>query len=143
MKATHKTPAGWGFVAMDTHVRHEAAGAVLTNPNDPRWLGAYVGSNNTGELTAILEAAVWAHHTPNVVSVDFRYDSEYAANLADENWHPSSNSLLVASVRAAIRQLKMRVTVTFTHVKAHSGDLWNERVDALAKYGSRMFVPPP
>jgi len=142
-KATHKTPAGWGFVAMDTHVRQEVAGAVLTNPNDIRWLGAYVGSNNTGELTAILEGAVWAYHTPNITAVDFRYDSKYAANLADENWQPQSNFLLVAAVRAALRQLKTRVPVTFTHVKAHSGDLWNERVDALAKYGSRMFVPPP
>jgi len=140
--STEKTPAGWGFVAMDTHVRLESAGAVLTDSQHPRWLGARVGSNNTGELTAILEGAVWAFHTPTVQAVDFRYDSEYAAKLAAGEWEPTANLHLVAAVRLAIKQLKSRVDVSFTHVKAHSGEIWNERADRLAASGLRKFRPP-
>ena len=127
---------------MDTHVRHEAAGAVLTDPQHARWLGAKVGSNNTGELTAILEGAVWAFHNPTVQAVDFRYDSKYAAKLAAGEWEPTANLLLAAAGRQAIKQLQSRVAVTFTHVKAHTGEIWNERADRLAGSGLRKFRPP-
>ena len=141
--STKCTPAGWGFVAMDTHVRHESAGAVITDPQHARWLGAQIGSNNTGELTAILEGAVWAYHTPTVREVEFRYDSKYAAKLAAGEWEPTANLLLVKAVRLAIKHLESRTHVSFAHVKAHTGELWNERADALAGSGLRKFRPPP
>ena len=129
-------------MALQTHLIAEAAVPVVTDPQHPRWLGAINGSNNTAQLTAIREAAVWAYHTARVHAVDFRYDSEYAAALAAGKNLPSSNVALANTVRAAIRQLQSRKPVTFTHIKAHRGEIWNEHVDSVADYGKSMFQPP-
>ena len=137
------TPAGWGFLALGTHLEYEAAGAVVTDKNAVEWKGASVGSNNTGELTAILEGAVWAYHKVGLTEAEFRYDSKYAANIAEEVWAPKGNHLLVDAVRAAIRQLNTKATVSFRHVYAHKGEIWNERADALANQGILLFQPPP
>ena len=51
-----KTPAGWGFCYVLEGVWHDAYGPVPTDPTHRLFVGAQVGSNNTGELTAILEA---------------------------------------------------------------------------------------
>ena len=53
---TMKTPAGWGFCYVLEGVWHDAYRPVPTDPTHPLFAGAQVGSNNTGELTAILEA---------------------------------------------------------------------------------------
>ena len=103
-----------------------------------RWLGAEAATNNTAELTAIHEAITWALHAPHYASVDIRYDSKYAAHLADDLWQPDTNLQLVHTVRAALGKLRLHAHVTFTHVKAHSNELWNERVDRLAALGARL-----
>ena len=142
-KSTRRTPAGWGFLALGTHLTYEASGAVITDQTSTHWAGAEIGSNNTAELTAILEAAVWAYHAhPPVTNVDIRYDSTYAAQLATGEWLPTSNTLLVDMVLAAVQQLQTKATVTFTHVKSHQGEIWNERADQLAAHGTRLFRAP-
>ena len=55
-RCTIKTPPGWGFCHVLEGVWHDAYGPVPTDPTHPLFAGAQVGSNNTGELTAILEA---------------------------------------------------------------------------------------
>ena len=48
------TTAGWGFVAsFSQHRPHEYPivemwGKVITDPNSNKWIGADIGSNNTG-----------------------------------------------------------------------------------------------
>ena len=59
-RCTSSTPAGWGFVVVeDDSPVHQARGPVTTDPRCLYYLGATVGSNNTGELTAWLESALF------------------------------------------------------------------------------------
>ena len=59
------TPAGWGFVLVDGDFpKHEARGPVQTDTRSAYYLGAQVGSNNTGELSALMEAMLYCLGRP-------------------------------------------------------------------------------
>ena len=62
-----------------------ACGPVVTDKGAAGWHGAERGTNNTAELTAILQGLRWAGGLADTV-VRIRYDSEYAANTARGLW---------------------------------------------------------
>lgn len=122
------------FVAQ--HLRVAAAaeevsrgfGPVLLSPGD-WWLGAAVGSNNTGELSALLEALLFLlHHCPGttkgtneeeatetetaeeaVERVVLCYDSEYAAKSLSGEFDGSKNRALILRGRALLAQLRAQL----------------------------------
>ena len=56
------TQAGWGFVVVDQQTgehEHSANGPVETDSRSIHYIGANVGSNNTAELSAIVEALLF------------------------------------------------------------------------------------
>lgn len=63
------TPAGWGVIvlegdaASDLHARAllQLFGRVVVTPSSRFFLGADKGSNNTGELSAVVEALLWVN----------------------------------------------------------------------------------
>ncbi len=64
-------------------------GPVITADLSPHYLTAKVGSNNTGEMTAIAEALSYAiEHVPHQSHLKIRYDSMLAANNAQGIWSP-------------------------------------------------------
>ena len=97
--ATEDTPAGWGFVVIQgpTGLNHDggeeyhsAYGRVITNGGHPLYIGAEIGSNNTGELSAIYHALEWIKSS-DATSVTIYSDSNYALNMVFGNWRPSTN----------------------------------------------------
>ena len=52
------TPAGWGWCMLSASEWIDARGPVITRADHTAYLGATVGSNNTGELPAIGSRAV-------------------------------------------------------------------------------------
>ena len=65
---TSETPAGWGVVIVrgdsglgkgDCEIFEELSGTVVTDSDGDEYLGAEVGSNNTGELSAMAHALRW------------------------------------------------------------------------------------
>jgi len=83
---TENTPAGWGYYIEEIT---EAYGPVNTNTQDPFWLGAKIGSNNTGELQAIAELFLYIIENitePHIIKIG--YDSKIAANMARGIWKP-------------------------------------------------------
>ena len=62
-RATRSTVAGWGYVGyyLDTPIV-KAYGPVNVDQLSPFHLGANVGSNNTGELSAIMEVLLLLAH---------------------------------------------------------------------------------
>jgi ribonuclease HI len=140
VNVTKDTPAGWGFVIIDGDtgdhesgtVIDEASGRVITDMRHPLFAGAEVGSNNTGELSAILNALEWCiDQVPGEVTI--LSDSQYALNTVFGPWVASKNKKLVLSckVAAAAATLKGN-TLEWEHIKAHSGFKWNEYADKLA-----------
>ena len=69
-----------------------------------------------------------------------RYDSEYAAEMSQALWAPSTN-LVVTQIVAGTRQVPDQLmTVSFEHVKSHSGDAWNEYADRLCDCGGAHTI---
>ena len=111
---------------------HEFSGRVITNPDESKFIGAEVGSNNTAELTAFAEALRWALSEGGDSEIIIKTDSQYAGNQATGNWKAKANRELVAHVQALWDEVSQLRELSWDHVKAHSGHRWNERADHLA-----------
>lgn len=144
--ATKDTPAGWGLVVVkgpngtgpnhdEGTVVEEQSGRVITDSNHPLWIGAEIGSNNTGELTAIYYALEWAKE--NATKVMIYSDSNYALNMTFGNWKPSTNKKLIQEIRSYADYVSRFITIEHSHIRAHSGFKWNEVADRLADKGAR------
>ena len=128
--------AGWGVAVVDGGRVTELFGPVLIDAQDPYFLGAEVGSNNTGELSAMCEALLYVtSYIAPEREVVIKYDSMYAANTITGTCKAHTNKALVAKGQSCLEQARANNPVSFVHVKAHSGDKWNDLADALARRG--------
>lgn len=127
--------AGWGAVILDRNTTHNLFGPVILDSKDKAFLGAEVGSNNTGELSAMCEALIYIEQTAPQDAV-LLYDSEYAYNMITGQKRAHANKSLVSTGKQLLADTQKKTTVTFQHVKAHSGDQHNDMADALAKRGA-------
>eukprot|EP00438_Fugacium_kawagutii_P009511 Skav209387 [mRNA] locus=scaffold3334:137441:141157:+ [translate_table: standard] len=149
------TIAGWGVGVFS--VRRPRSdlpwlaalyGPVITAPYDPLWLGARKSSNNTAEVTAIGEACRWllALHEqlppnhPRKAIIFF--DSHYAYGVSTRLTKATDNMDLVDKVASLVVQVRQFFTLTFEHVKGHTGIYGNEVADRLADRGSQGRVSP-
>ena len=138
---TADTPAGWGGVVVrgdsglgkgDGEVIEELSGPVIVSPDDEGFLGAEVGSNNTGELSAMAHALRWLLMEGSTDAVTIRGDSQYALKIAAGEWRAKANRELAARVQALWNEVTSLRTVEAEHIRAHRGHRWNERADHLA-----------
>ncbi|MEC8670308.1 MAG: RNase H family protein [Candidatus Thermoplasmatota archaeon] len=145
-----ETPAGWGVVVItgsndlgrgNGEIFHEFNGRVITDPDESRFIGAEVGSNNTAELTAFAEALRWVLSEGGDSEIIIKTDSQYAGNQATGNWKAKANRELVAHVQALWNEVSQLRDLSWDHVKAHSGHRWNERADHLAIRAANNEVP--
>ena len=74
------------------HSHIEGSGRVNTDYSSPFYLGATVGSNNTAELSAIMEAMLYLLHAkvkPGKVIIN--YDSKWAAQMTRGHARPKTS----------------------------------------------------
>ena len=129
----HKhTAAGWGWCSLQEGEWVDAYGPVVTDQDHNAYRGATVGSNNTGEVTAIVEALLHAHQRA-FHTVHIHTDSQWAKNVITGKWRAQRNKQLVGTAKQLTRIKPMKVV--FHWVKAHRGNEGNERADALANKG--------
>ncbi len=147
-----ETPAGWGIVIVegDTglgkgtgELIEEKSGAVITDSENEQFLGAEVGSNNTGELTAFAHALRWILSQERMCEYVIRTDSTYAGNITDGTWKAKANLPLVRRVRNLWSEACNLHRISWNHVRAHRGHRWNERADHLAARAANREVPVP
>ena len=138
---TADTPAGWGVVVVqgdsglgkgDGEVIEELSGQVITSSDEEGFLGAEVGSNNTGELSAMAHTLRWLLIEGSTDAVSIRGDSHYALKIANGEWRAKANRELAARVQALWDEVTSLRTVVAEHIRAHRGHRWNERADHLA-----------
>ena len=84
-KSTSTTPAGWGWTRKIEGSLQDAHGPVITDTLHRDYHGATVGSNNAGEVTAILEALLYARSV-EATKVIIKSDSLWAINVITERW---------------------------------------------------------
>ena len=131
-RCSAKTAAGWGWCFMEQGQWVEACGPVITCSDHNAYRGAAVGSNNTGEISAIIEALLHAHQRASK-QVVIHSDSLWAINTITGRWRAKTHKAMVNFARLLVRQGDIKVH--FQWVKGHSGVEGNERADGLAERG--------
>ena len=131
-RATAHTRAGWGWTARQREGWLDACGPVITSRDHNAYIGASVGSNNTGELSAIVEALLFASEH-EYTHVQIYTDSQWAINVITGRWRARTNKVLVGSAQRLFR--KSGMLIRFHWVKGHQGNEGNERADRLAEEG--------
>ena len=108
-------------------------------------LGAERCTNNSAEMSA-LAAALLVIVGPGSVLRDCRVpvriysDSQVSLDLAESKARASTNVKLVHNVRELLAEAKDVCETSLLYVAAHSGDLWNEVADVLAKFARERGV---
>ena len=152
MNVSKNTLAAWGMVVVKGdsqlgkgkgEIIFENSGLVITNPDSDEYFGAEVGSNNTGELSAIAHALRWLLINDGESVVEICTDSTYAGNVASSSWKAKANKKLAKSVQDLWEEVSLKQKLTWRHVRAHRGHKWNERADHLAIRAVQGKAPEP
>ena len=131
-KSSRSTAAGWGWCFEREDQWVEAFGPVVTDPNHLLYRGARVGSNNIGELTAILGALIYAiDHNWHTVTI--RSDSLWSIKVIKGIWRAMKHKPLVNHIKTLITNSPVKVQLDW--IKAQAGHEGNERADRLAEEG--------
>lgn len=125
---------GWAYYSIEE--KHEIYGQSFVENT----------TNNKMELMAVIKALEYLNITP--ANVQIFTDSMYVKNGIEtwiKNWksngwksaskQPVKNSDLWMTLDSLVENRKKYGSLEFIHVKAHSGDMYNEIVDKLARTG--------
>lgn len=115
---------GYGVYLIVGKEAQEMSGSVTKFDNSSR--------NIVGEVTAAITAIKRAIDE-GCSKITVYYDYAGIENWATGSW--KRNKQLTKDYHAEVNDLMKSIEVTFTHVKAHSGDEGNNRADYLAKLG--------
>ena len=113
-------------------------GPVKTTPTDINVLPEVWGSNNTGELKALIELfdyLLYCANLPSRSDITIFTDSEYARRLILGDSLPNTHHQLVTLAQQYYTALRTIHYVTLSKVAGHSGVIGNELADSLAKKG--------
>ena len=136
--------AGWGaWIATkflsdsDPVPLSDLWGPVITDKKSEFYQKCDLGSNNTGELTGILQALLWARQHGGHEPFALCYDSMYAANITSGLWKPKTNKGIASLCREHFIAESERRTggVHLIHIKGHSDQLGNEKADERVQWG--------
>ena len=145
-------PAGWGFaVTYDTspilnprppRTWHTSRGPVRSQPTDDSILPEVYGSNNTGELRALIKLFDFLLHCnqlPRGSQINIHTDSQYAMRLVLGDSVPTTHHRLVSLAQQYFTAVRALYRATLYKVEAHVGIYGNELVDSLAKAGVTSY----
>ena len=91
-------------------------------------------TNNRMELRAILEAIRYAREIHRLKTVTIVTDSSLCIGWLSLGW--KRNHQAIDSLVDSIQRVSKGLTIKYKHVKGHSGDPHNERVDRMAVLAS-------
>ena len=137
---TYYDHAAWGFVVIGWEAHDNPTvltmdnGHVTDQTSDPAWTGAARLNAMAGERGALIAAAVWLLRSQYQGHATFRFDSVAAGFSAAGQWNttPGANDATLLRVLFQVLQSQKGLEVHFAHVKAHTGDPWNECANTLA-----------
>jgi ribonuclease HI len=116
-------------------------GRVIRSDRNTHYLGAVQDTNNTGELSAIIELLLELLATHNHTAVTVHYDSKWAANMTRGIWKANNNRVLVRTAQHVYSLAKQHFQVSWKWVKGHQGNKNNNYADELASQGRPVLNP--
>ena len=137
-----ETLAGWDVISRSHHVRIDITfGPVVTTEAHLAFSGARTHSNNTAEMTAMIEALFFlGPHGP--VTHDEQsciyFDSEQAAGICLGTIQAHTHVQLALACQQSMIRAQHRLRLTMQHVFGHCGNLGNEcadHADSLGTFG--------
>ena len=139
-----ETLAGWCVIARSPHGRIDVMfGAVVTTEAHLAFSGARAHSNNTAEMTAMVEALSFlGPHGPvarDEESCVF-YDSKHAAGVCLGTIQARTHVQLALACQRSMICAQHRLRLTMQHVYGHTGNLGNECADHAAALGTFGLV---
>ena len=135
-----ETLAGWGLISQSPHGRIDVMlGPVVTTEAHFAFSGARAHSNNTAEMTAVMEALSFLRpHGP--VARDEQsciyYDSLHAAGLCLGTIQARTHVHLALACQRSMIFAQRKLRLTMQHVYGQSGNLGNECADHPAALGT-------
>ena len=96
--------------------------------------GTNSSTNNRMEITAVLESLKKLGDEKGDICI--YTDSQYVLNCAQKLWKRNLNT----DLWEMYDNLSFGKKISFKWVKAHNGNLYNERVDQLAKSSAEQYV---
>ena len=119
-------PGGWAFILV------EEDQALVTRSG-----GEKSTTNNRMELRAALLGLREVISRGGAGEVELVSDSRFTLDIANGSYLPTRYLAEARALRAAALEAKAKTR----WVRGHSGDRWNERVDALAHEAKQALVP--
>ena len=124
-------------------IHHVRAWQVETDPLAPGWIGARKSTNNTGEITALVEAMEMAiTRGTGAGREEISSDSLYAINMTTGKWMPKReiNQEIIWHARVTWQKLQDQRPreVDIVHVRSHTKVPGNEVADRLTDIGAQM-----
>lgn len=121
--SSSRNMGGWAFVVIENGEKIDSMFFPVSNT-----------TNNRMEIQAVIEAFTWAKHN-NYTDIIIFSDSMYVIGTMTLNWKRKMNTDLWPIIDTA----KKGLNVTWTHVKGHSGNKYNDLCDALAVEASHII----
>lgn len=113
-------PGGWGVVVLDGELEDMLSGNEAET------------TNNRMEMMAIIEALKWVHEkyseNINELEINIFSDSNLIIQTLNKGWKKKANTDLWAE----IEKLTAWLNITWTWVKAHALNKYNNQADQLA-----------
>ena len=134
--------------AYDVTDLDEICGHVVLDSQNPDFMDATSGTNNTAELSAIGKALLWlincdwkrlcnSYTLPLII---IHSDSEYAAKSVMGLYKSKMNTKLITHISKLLSEVQTLYggsdSVLFAKVKGHSDHIYNEKADLLANRGA-------
>ena len=135
-----ETLGGWSVISRSLHRRIDVMfGPVVTTEAHLAFSGAKTQSNNTAEMTAMIEALSFlGPHGP--VARDeqscIRYDSQHAVGVCLGTIQARTHVQLALACQRSMIYAQHRLRLTMQHVYGHTGNLGNECTDHAAALGT-------
>ena len=134
-----ETFAGWGVISRSPHGRiYVMFGPVVTAEAHLAFSGARAQSNNTAEMTAMIEALSFLGSRGPVTHDEqsLCYDSTHAAGICLGTIQARTHVQLALACQQSMIRVQHRLRLTMQHVSGHSGNLGNECADHAAALGT-------
>ena len=135
-----ETLVGWGVISRSSHGRIDVMfGPVVTAEAHLAFSGARTHSNNTAEMTAMIEALFFlGPHGP--VTRDeqscIKTDSMHAAGICLDTIQARTHVQLALPCQQSMNRAQHRLRLTMQHLYGHVGNLGNECGDHAAALGT-------